>query len=330
MYTEFRKLLDSKTNFPVLRQDFQLRHQGGGIEETRVKYSPDMDIWVSAGRMQWNAFGVEDIPSMVVQLNFQDYVNQKRRIGAAFALDETGNPVVVHRGHIGGGRPGIGLKLMQANCRSARATLIEDDGQPADCFVVGQLRSALFIDQVADFVKEVKRVKALTAYSSLGATTNATDSLFQLDNRRFSGEKSGTSTRTYDGTVERTHGLVVNALAKQLSSIAAKRTWQVSNDRHRDLMLMQEGELRVLFEVKTTVTTQSVCTGLGQLLLYSATTPDAALILVLPAKLPADVVSQLKAKGVQVLYYGWQGKQPRFLALSKLLATVHDEALKAA
>ena len=239
-----------------------------------------------------------------------------------FALDEAGNPVVVHRGHIGGGRPGIGLNLMLANCRSARATLIEDEGQSAECFVVGQLHSEFFIDQLADFVKEVKRVKGLTAHPSLSAPAGTVDSLFQLDNQKFSGEKSGTSTRHYDGTVERTHGLVVNALAEQLSSMAAKRAWVVSNDRHRDLMLMEGGDLKVLFEIKTTVTTQSICTGLGQLLLYSAAALDAALLLVLPEKLPSGVVHQLKVKGVHVLHYDWQGKQPIFPTLAKLLATI--------
>ena len=326
LYAEFRKLLDSKVNFPMLRQDFHLGHQGGGIEDDSVRFAPDHGIWVSAGRMQWNAFGVEDIQSMVVQINFQDYVNEYRRIGAAFALDEFDNPFVVHRGHIGGGRPGVGLSLMLANCRSARETLVEGERQPVDCFVVGQLRSKYFIDQVADFVREVKRVKALTSHPDAGATASPNNSLFSLDSRTFSGEKSGASTRNYEGTVDRTHGLVVNALAKQLSSIAAKLTWQVTNDRHRDLMLVADNELKVLFEVKTTVTLQSVCTGLGQLLLHSATAQDASLVLVLPEKPSTDIAHQLKARGVKLLYYKWQRKQPHFSSLGKLIAAAKEQA----
>ena len=64
----------------------------------------------------------------------------------------------------------------------------------------------------------------LTSHPDSGATASPNNSLFSLDSRTFFGEKSGASTRNYEETVDRTHGLVVNALAKQISSIAAKLT----------------------------------------------------------------------------------------------------------
>lgn len=100
-----------------------------------------------------------------------------------------------------------------------------------------------------------------------------------------------------------------------LGKTATRYGWEVRNDRHRDLMLTEGDELRVLFEVKTGVSTQSICTGLGQLLLYSATTSSADLMLVLPEKLPADVADQLKRWKVQVLYYSWVDTTPRFVNL---------------
>ena len=68
-------------------------------------------------------------------------------------------------------------------------------------------------------------------------------------------------------------------------------------------MLVAGDELKVLFEVETTVTLQSVCTGRGQLLLYSATAQDASLVLVLPEKPSTNIVHQLKARGIKLLYY---------------------------
>lgn len=50
--SESGRLLDSKVNLPVLRQDFQLGYQGGGIEDNCVRFAPEHGIWVSAGRMQ--------------------------------------------------------------------------------------------------------------------------------------------------------------------------------------------------------------------------------------------------------------------------------------
>ncbi|GAA4365853.1 hypothetical protein GCM10023185_36520 [Hymenobacter saemangeumensis] len=254
---------------------------------------------------------------MVVQINFQEYDRKPRRVGAAFALDAANNPVVIHRGHLGGGKRGVGLSLMLNECRAEHMWLREENGQETECFVVGQLRSRFFAQQLATFVWEVHRVKTLGSVSELSGIAA---SLLTLDNQGFTTEKTGTGTRTTSGPTELTHGLVVNELAKRLGKTAARHGWQVRNDRHRDLMLTEGNTLRLLFEVKTGVSTQSICTGLGQLLLYSAGEAGASLVLVLPEKLPADVADQLHRWKVQVLYYSWADTTPRFRDLSKLLA----------
>lgn len=94
LYGEFRLLLDSKTLFPVPLPDFNIGHRGG-TAATDADYSPKLDVWTSPGNLHWNAFGVGKSPSMVVQINFQDYDHKPRRVGAAFALDEANNPVVI-------------------------------------------------------------------------------------------------------------------------------------------------------------------------------------------------------------------------------------------
>ncbi|GAB3585634.1 hypothetical protein [Hymenobacter daeguensis] len=315
LYAEFRQLLESKTLFPVHRPDFHIGHRGG-TAATDADYSPQLDVWTSPGNLQWNAFGVGKSPSMVVQINFQEYALKPRRVGAAFALDEADNPVVIHRGHLGGGKTGVGLSLMLNECRAEHVWLREEDGQETECFVVGQLRSRFFAQQLATFVWEVHRVKTLGSVSGLSGIAA---SLLPIDTKGFTTEKTGTGTRITSGPSELTHGLVVNELAKRLGKTATRHGWEVRNDRHRDLMLTEGNRLRVLFEVKTGVSTQSICTGLGQLLLYSAA-EAAGLVLVLPEKLPADVVNQLNRWKVQVLYYSWNDTTPRFRDLSKLLA----------
>ena len=69
--------------------------------EARVKYSPNMGIWVSAGGMEWNAFGVEDIPSMVVQLNFQNYVTESGALGPPSPLTKPATPLWCIAGTLG-------------------------------------------------------------------------------------------------------------------------------------------------------------------------------------------------------------------------------------
>ena len=315
LYSEFRALLDSNALFPTPFWDFPIGHRGGSAA-TEAAYSPKLDVWTSPGDLHWNAFGVGKSPSMVVQINFQDYANKPRRVGAAFALDEANNPVVIHRGHIGGGKAGVGLTLMLNECRSEHAWLREENEQETECFVVGQLRSKFFAQQLANFVREVNRVKNLGAVSGLSGIAA---SLLSSDSQGFTSEKTGTAARKA-GEIDLTHGLVVNELAKRLTTTSTMRGWDIRNDRHRDLMLTAAGELQVLFEVKTSVTTQSICTGLGQLLLYSTTNRSATLVLVLPEKLPSDLAEQLKRWNVQVLYYSWVETTPRFRDLSKFLA----------
>lgn len=315
-YKEFLKLLKSKELFPNHLKPFRLGFKGGEAAD-EAYYSPKLKIWASPGWLGWNAFGLDEVPSMVIQINFQDYDGKPQRRGAAFALDEAGEPVVVHRGHIGGGRPGIGLSLMLNECRAERVVL-EEDGLESECFVVGQLRSKFFTQQLADFVREVDRVKNLTTVTESGLSGVA-NSLFKLDDSSLTKEKVGTHNRTKGGAINLTHGLVINALAEYLKPLASKRDWQIRNDRHRDLMLLNDGGLSVLFEVKTTVTSQSVCTALGQLLLYSAYSPKAKLILVLPEVLAKDVVNQLERWNVSLLYYKWRDTKPHFQQLKKLL-----------
>jgi hypothetical protein len=86
--------------------------------------------------------------------------------------------------------------------------------------------------------------------------------------------------------------------------------------------LAAASEQQMLFEVKTTVSTQSICTALGQLLLYSANTPKAVLVMVLPVTLPLGLSEILGRWNIQVLYYYWIGTKPRFKRLKELMASI--------
>lgn len=242
-YTEFLDLLENKNIFSEHLSPFRLGFKGGEAADEAC-YSPNLRIWVSAGSVHWNAFGLNKTPSMVVQMNFQDYDDKPQRRGAAFALDKYEEPVVVHRGHIGGGRAGIGLNLMLDQCRSERAILTEE-GLESECFVVGQLRSEFFAQQLADFVQEVHRVKNLTTTTEIGLG-GIVASLLKLDDRWLFKEKAGTQKRVGSKEVSLIHGLVVNELAGLLETVSTKRGWQLRNDRHRDLMLLDNHKLRAV------------------------------------------------------------------------------------
>ncbi|TFZ64236.1 hypothetical protein E4631_19740 [Hymenobacter sp. UV11] len=260
---------------------------------------------------------MDKTPVMVVQVNFQEYHATPRRVGAAFTTDAAGQPVVVHRGHIGGGREGIGLQLMLEAYAGERAVLCEEDGTQTPCFVVAQVESPLFGKQLAAFVTNVQRLKQTTTHPGLSGIA---PSLLKFDSQIFQPERLGSSARSGTNKVDFTHAVVVNELEKQLKKLVAPRGWLTSSDVHRDLLLLDEGGARALFEVKSMLTTQTLCTGLGQLLLYSAPLPEVKRILVLPEKLPVSVQQQLAHWGIQALQYDWQGTSVRFQHLAKLVA----------
>ena len=95
----------------------------------------------------------------------------------------------------------------------------------------------------------------------------------------------------------------------------------VANDRHRDLILTEAGQVKALFEIKTTATTQDVATALGQLLLYGASiTEPLRRIMVLPERLNSEVEQHLQTLGVECLYFDGSADNPRFIKLLALLA----------
>lgn len=273
-----------------------------------------LNTWATPGNLSWNAFGQNQSPAAVVQLNFQDYDLAPRRWGAAFALDSAGEPVLVHRGHIGGGKQGVSLTSMLRDCQADRATLLETNGTTSPCFVVGQLRSKLFTRQLAAFIEAVRRVK--DAETSAGLSGIA-PSLLQFDSQLFQPEQAGTSVRSSTEKMTFTHAVVVNELQQQLTKLLAAPRWSLRNDTHRDLLLLDRTRAECLFEVKSAVTSQSICTGLGQLLLYSTPIASAKLVLVLPELLPTEVTSRLSKYSVQVLTYSWVGTVPKFKDLKK-------------
>ena len=84
-------------------------------------------------------------------------------------------------------------------------------------------------------------------------------------------------------------------------------------------MLGKRNRVSVLFEVKTDVTTTSIYTAVGQLLLNGGAGPRASkLVLVLPDKPKPKTAEALMSIGVAVLDFEWRGNKP----------VIRDSALK--
>ena len=143
----------------------KLGFQGGNIA-CSIYWSQVHGLWFCPGKIEenryWNAFGLsEDTPRQDSMLSIVCEINPpvkglNRAVQGAFVRDKNGHIFLLHRGKIGGGRPGIGRKLFFENYEEE---VREING--IKFAVIGDITSPDFIKRVQLFVKEVKRIKGL-------------------------------------------------------------------------------------------------------------------------------------------------------------------------
>jgi hypothetical protein len=291
-------------------------YPSGSFQDT-VLYSPDLNIWMSLQEHHnktWNGFGIgKPIEgrnnSLNGEINFP-YKGIYRRVSGAFAREDNGNILVLHRGRIGGGKPGIGKNYFISNFRGDFVNAIDGDKETEFC-LVGELNSNHFPNQVANFISEIYRVKQREKGDAVEAFDKLTD--FSYTDEGF----GQTVTERNDTIIiERTHGIIVKALAQELQN----RGLNIANDRNRDLFIHSKGKIITLFEVKTSSSTQNLYSAVGQLIIYSIPIGNEVnLIAILPNKLSKAVEKRLSTLGIKPIYYEWHNDEPKFLRLNDIL-----------
>lgn len=313
LHNLFHKRLDK---FLTVNVSCWVGYPSGSFEDT-VRYSPELNIWLSHGEHDnkfWNGFGVgEPIKgrnnSLNGEINFPKEGNY-RRVAGAFGIEDNGNILVLHRGKIGGGKPGIGKNYFTDNFRGDFVTAIDGARETNFC-LVGELNSQYFPRQVSNFINEIFRVKNLED----GETSADFDDLTDYS---YTDEHSGRSIteRNDPIIIERTHGIVVNALAKELQN----RKLKIGNDRNRDLFIHSRGQITTLFEIKTSSSTQCLYSAVGQLLIYSIPIKNQVkLVAVLPDKLSKSVTNKFASLGIEILYFQWDNDEPKFNDIDNII-----------
>ncbi|MBK9960765.1 MAG: hypothetical protein IPP06_05365 [Saprospiraceae bacterium] len=237
------------------------------------------------------------------------YEGIDRRLGGVFGSNDKGDVLIIHRGTIGGGRVGIGQQLFLENIRDYPIVCLDGDKEN-EFFLVGELTSKYLPVQVANFVSEVHRIKNLTKDEFL--------EFAELNNFSFSDESTGKIVIQSNETtiIDRTHGIVVNLLARILED----KGYKIAKNRNIDLFIHDKGKINKLFEIKRSSSTQSLYTGVGQLLLYSIPIKSKIeLILVLPDKINELVEKNLLTFNIKILYYNWNNGKPTFKDLNNFL-----------
>ena len=298
---------------PVKRQ---VGFQGGG-GSLSVYWLPKEQFWCAleptfASNRYWCAFGREnpsDTPSLSITCEINSpYSGVDRRVAGAFAQDAGGRLSIVHSGKIGGGRKGIGQTAFLAHCRCENVPVVFADGRTSEMLLVAALDSSKLRAEIGYFVREVDRVKTLLV-KGLGVLP-AQDKFTP----EFSGKKQPYLPDTPVESVA-THGLVVGELAALLE--AAGRT--PHNDRNRDLYLGTGEQPTHMFEIKTDLTTTSIYSGVGQLMLHGGAANSLRRVLVLPGMPSKSLAEKLASLDIDLLQYSWKGDQPVVKGLKELL-----------
>lgn len=294
-------------------------YPSGSFEDT-IKYSPRLEIWISQQSHEnkfWNGFGVGrpiegKNNSLSGEINFP-YEGIHRRIAGAFGIEDNGNILVLHRGKIGGGRPGIGKNYFTDRYRGDFITAIDGDRETEFC-LVGELSSKHFPTQVASFIKEIYRVKHVDKSGTTVDFENLLD--FEYTEERFG---QSITERNDPVIINRTHGLIVRELAQRLTS----RGFLIGNDKNRDLFIYKRNRITTLFEIKTSSSTQCLYSAVGQLLLYSIPISNPVhLVAVLPTKLSRKVTERFYSLGINILYFNWNNDELEFLNLDEVIESL--------
>ncbi len=301
-------------------------HKGNSFDK-EVKYSEELDIWWDMGGYSkgksgvryWNAFGIgkpipKRIANIICEINYpEEGIN--KRVAANWVQDGR-DFLLVHSGKIGGGRKGIGKNGFIENY-SGSFQEIDSLDLPNQVTVIGNLKDENLPYQIKNFVYEASRIKDLLVGNE--AKTTIAEPLEKIKHS-FNEEFVGTKEYKHrKGKVSATanHGLVVNNLKKRIEEMGLL----VANDQQRDLYIYnKKAKIESVFEVKTSLKSQSIFTAVGQLFVNNARlNPQPRLIYVIPEKPNKNLSKTFKKLNIETLVYHLSKGKTSFNKLEKFI-----------
>lgn len=312
---------DARGAFSALREtlaragepvEARVGYKGGSVV-AEVTWHRSVKMWSLLSEHQterrfWCCFGLDD-PNTTVNLDITVEINPRYQgtdllVAGAFAKDTMGAVHLCHNGKIGGGRKGVGKSAFFRHCHGGYMEMVYPNGS-ARVVDLGPIDRPALLDRLEWFAREVKRIKEACANEQHGKAP--VDLGLPTFSPEFSGRRSPYSvSRRIESKAD--HGLVVDALADAVKGVG--RT--AGNDGARDLFVLDaRNRPTVLFEVKTDLTTTSIYTAVGQLLLNGGAGQHAPRkVLVVPGKPKRETLDALSSVGIDLLPFAWRGGKP--------------------
>ncbi|MEI6575618.1 MAG: hypothetical protein WCO63_05500 [Bacteroidota bacterium] len=147
--------------------DFNIRisNRGGVFVGNEDRYSRNDNFWYSRRDTEdkyFHAFGfgepfINIICPIIAQLNFQKKgINW--RTGGAFGKNRKGEYLILYRGNIGGGRPGVGITQFINNTH-LQGIQVEGEGNVKTYYQVGILSNKDFPNEFLTFLIDVEHCR---------------------------------------------------------------------------------------------------------------------------------------------------------------------------
>lgn len=318
---QYHKMFKRKMDeFKSEEIDVSIGFQGkDSYEYDTVHYSDVLNIWWVFGEAYtanryWNAFGIgkpkaESNVSITCEINYP-YEGLNLRIAGLLVKDENNNIILTHSGKIGGGKKNVGKSLFHNNYTGEYIDVgIRNDVK--QYALIAAFNSSRFAYQVSNFVSEIERIKN---YDQTIKGISKIRGIKDAFNEEFSGKKK---IKKSESEHKCDHGLVVNSL----KSILANKNYNLANDVNRDLYILEsKDKIKIVFEFKTDLTSQSIYKAVGQLLLNNIIlSNDPKKVLVVPVGINNKIKSAIEKLEIKVLEYSWENGTPKFINLLSIL-----------
>jgi hypothetical protein len=236
--------------------------------------------------------------------------NHNARLGGAYARDEFGSLILLHNGKIGGGKAGIG-KNSFSKYFSGKAVPVNFDGRISDYYVIAELESDKFFEQLVFFINLVYNFK--NQNDLLNKTQSASGYYDPKFESRESARRKSYHLKERIISPGADHAIIVNALLDWLTSLGYK----AARDRFIDTYISDNGEITHIFEIKSKLNTQILYTAIGQLFYYGLN-HKASLIFVIEKSISLKLIKELRKLNIYCLTFKYHRKKPMFQELTNL------------